>query len=139
MSTPLQTIYDSFLIKIDEPINFVGMQEMIFNYFLSARAKLYKIIPHSLDYTFTVNLLLDGMIVDDLDFDEIELIALQMLFEHKRRKREYLEALKREIGTKDFNTLSDKKRELDGLRNGMLDLKEEINELKQQFNTYKFS
>lgn len=137
MTTPLQTVYDAFIQKVDEDLD--SKEEIIYNYLKSAIAKSYKTCSNSLDYTLTPETLFDGNFTADLELDEIELISLWMLYEHKRRRREYLEALKREIGTRDFNALPDKVRELTEIRLSMKDLKEEIKDFINEFNSYTYS
>lgn len=134
METSLQEIYDSFQAKIDEDLT--GKESLIFQYFKAALSKCKKTVNHSLLYS--VNDLYEGNFNETLDQDEIELIALNMLKERKRKRIEYLEGLERGLGTKDFNNLPDKPRELAALREGMKNLDEEIKELKQEFNTYKY-
>lgn len=137
MGTPLQDVYDSFLQKINE--NLINKEELIFNYLKSALSKSKKTCSHSLIYELTNAYYFDGNFLDTLDQEEIELISLWMLYEHKRRRKEYIEAIEREIGTRDFNNLPDKVRELTELRQSMKDLKDEIKEFSQDFNTYKYS
>lgn len=136
MSTPLQSAYDKFIQKVDEDLT--GKESLIFNYLKSAISKSYKRIPHSLAYEVNETTYV-GTFTETLDEDEIELLSLWMLYDHRRRKESYLAALKREYGTKDFNSIPDKKRELDGIQNSMKTLKDEIKELQQEFNTFKYS
>lgn len=136
MGTSLQIQFDAFIIKTDEDLT--GQEEKIYNYLKSAISRTYKTVRHSLVYTLTNETTYEGSFIDTLDQDEIELNALWMLHEHKRRKISYLEAQERLLGTKDFNNLPDKVKELADLRNGMKDLKEEIKEFEQSFNTYKY-
>jgi len=140
--TPLQQIYDAFLGKIDE--NMFGKEAQIFQWLNSARAKCKKYVIHSLDYVLDSPVLpetvsYDGNFLVNLDDDEIDLIAMQMKYEYYDKKNAYLIGLKREIGTKDFNSLPNKKQELDGICNVMKIIKEDIKELQQQFNTYKYN
>lgn len=139
MSTPLQEVYDSFFSKTDE--DFFAKEELVFTYFKTAKSKSYKFCSHSLEYTITdpVGEPYDGNFIDTLDQDEIELISLWMLYEHLRRKEQYLVTQKREIGTRDFNSLPDKKRELDGIQNSMNLVKQDAKDIQQQLNTYKYS
>ena len=136
MGTPLQSAYDSFILKVDEDLT--GKESLIYNLLKVAISKAYKHTPHSLNYTLTSETTFAGVFDDTLIQDEIELISLNMDYEHKRRKQSYLLGLKRENGTKDFNATS-KKPELDGVQNSMQLLKDEIKELQQQFNTYTYS
>ena len=133
--TPLQKVYDRFFSKIDEDM--FDKEAVIFEYLVTAIAKSYKTVIHSLEYEL-VNDEFEGNFNDDLQEDEIELLALYMLYEHKRRRLEYLQAQERMIGTKDFNSIPDKVRETTDLRQGMKDLREEISDLKQDFNTFRY-
>jgi predicted nucleic acid-binding Zn-ribbon protein len=80
----------------------------------------------------------EGVFIDTLDQDEIELIALYMKKEYLRKLIAPIEKLKIRMGTKDFEALKSKKEEYDTLSKAMLDLNEEINEFKQEFNTYSY-
>lgn len=140
--TPLQDIYDAFLQKVDD--DFTNKESLVFQYFKSALSKCYKTVRHSLEFDLNETIdsegnAYDGNFIETLDQDEIELISLYMLYEHKRKKKEFLESQETLLGTKDFKQLPDKVRELTELRQGMKDLKEEINEFKQDFYTYKYS
>ena len=75
---------------------------------------------------------------DLLDSDEIELLALWLLYEWNRRKQQRLLALRRDIGTTDFNRLDDKPKELREISAIMKDIRREIEDLKNDFNTYKY-
>jgi len=144
MGTPttLQEVYDSFFAKTDE--DFFGKEALVFNWLNSSISKCKKYVKNPLDYILDTPIApaivsYDGSFTVTLDNDEIELIALQMKYEYYDRKNAYLTALRREVGTKDFNVLPNKKQELDGMQNSMRLLKEDIKELQQQFNTYKYS
>jgi len=139
MSTPtqLQEVYDCFISKVDEDLT--DKESLIFEYFKTAKSKSYKIVPHELTYIITDEITYDGNFLLTLDQDEIELIALYMLYEHRNKKESYLLGLRSFVGTKDFNSLPDKKRELDGIQNSKKLLKEEIDDLKQQFYDYKYN
>jgi hypothetical protein len=137
MGTPLQEVYDNFFSKIDEDL--YGKEGKVFEYFKSAKSKSYKTVVHSLNYKMTFPDDYEGEFVELLNQDEIELLGLKMKYEYLSNKESYLIGLKQQLGTKDFNNLPDKKRELDGIQNSMRLLKEDIKELEQQFNTYKYS
>ena len=144
MSTPttLQTVYNLFLSKSDE--DFTGKESLIFQWLNSAISKCKKYVRNSLDYTLDTPIVpaivsYDGSFVNTLEDDEIELIAMQMQYENYNKKESYLVSLKTRIGTKDFNSLPSKKQELDGIQNSKNLLKEDIKELQQEFNTYKYS
>ena len=135
--TQLQEVYDSFFSKTDE--DFLGKELQIFSWMNSAISKSKRYLKSTLDYTLDTNSVTDGNFTITLDNDEIELIAMQMQYECYSKKNAYLTALRREVGTKDFNVLPNKKQELDGMQNSMRLLKEDIRELRQEFNTYKYS
>lgn len=144
MGTPLQDIYTRYQSKLNE--NLVGQESLIFEFLKSSISKSYKTVRHSLafvlaDIPITIPPTLqtyDGYFNDTLDEDEIEYIAMWMINETKRRRKEKLEAQKVKLGTKDFNQLPDKVKEFNALGVSMKDLREEINELKQEFNTYNY-
>lgn len=140
--TSLQDIYDVFMIKIDEDLT--GKEGQIFQWLNSAKSKCKKYVVHSLDYILDPPIApatesYDGNFNDILDDDEIELISLQMKYEYYNKKEAYLCGLRQQIGTKDFNSLPNRKQELDGIQNSMKLLKEDIKDLQQQFNTYKYN
>jgi len=139
--TPLQEVYTRFSSKIDEDLT--GKESLIYEYLLSAKSKIYKIITHSLEFILDTpispaTVSYDGSFITILDQDEIELLALQMKYESYARYEAYLLALRLRVGTKDFNSLPNKKQELDGIQNSKRLLKIEIDDLKQQFNDYKY-
>lgn len=139
MGTPLQKIYDRFQTKIDEDVS--GKESLIFSLVDVAISKSYKTVVHNLKYVLDEPVppeteSYDGEFVENLDNDEIELLALWMFYEWKRRKASKLEGQKRDIGTKDFNRLEDRSSLLKELRAGMKDLLEEIDSLKNEFNLY---
>ena len=132
--TPLQDVYDSFQSKIDDDLT--GQESLIFQFFKSALARCYKVMRHSPIYTYD-NTTYDGFFDDVLENDEIELIALWMKFYKYDRRRGKLNFLEKSLGTKDFKQ-TDYKGELDALGISMEDLKTEIKELSQTFNTYNY-
>lgn len=134
--TNLQDLYDRFFSKTDEDFSFKAAQ--IFALVDSAIAKSYKNVNHSLDYELTDTDDFEGHFIEELDSDEIELLALWMLYEWNRKRQQKLRAQKTMIGTKDFNRLEDRPRELREVTLVMKDIMEEINALKNEFNTYKY-
>jgi len=137
MGTPIQSAYDLFFSKSDE--DFFGKELLVFQWLNSAISKCKKYVKNSLDYILDNDSDTDGNFINTLDDDELELIATQMLYEYYNKKESYLVSLKTRIGTKDFNSLPSKKQELDGIQNSKRLLKEDIKELQQEFNTYKYS
>lgn len=135
--TLLQEVYDLFQSKADG--DFTGKELQIFNWLNSAISKSKKYIKNPLDYVLDIDSVTDGVFVFALDNDEIELIAMQMLYEDYNKQESYLNSLEARIGTKDFNSLPSKKQELDAIQNSKRLLKEDIKELKQEFNTYKYN
>ena len=61
-----------------------------------------------------------------------------MLYEWNRREQQKLVKQKREIGTSDFNRLEGKKDQLISVNYAMKVTKNDIDELKNEFNTYKY-
>lgn len=137
MGTPLQTAYDLFFAKANE--DFFGRELLVFNWLNSAISKSKKYVIHNLKYILDSGSETDGSFIDTLDDDELELIAMQMQYENYNKQESYLLSLRARIGTKDFNSLPNKKQELDGIQNSKKLLKEDIKELKQEFNTYKYN
>jgi hypothetical protein len=140
--TPLQEVYTIFISKVDEDLT--GKESLIFNYLQSAKSKAYKYTSHSLDFILSdpispATISYDGYFNNILNQDEIELIALYMLYEHLSRQEKYWVSLRELISTKDFNSMPDKKRILDGIQNSKKILKEEIDDFKQQFFDYKYN
>ena len=132
--TVLQDVYDSFESKVDDDLT--GQESLIFQFLKSALSRCYKTVRHVLTYTYNAETY-DGNFTENLDQDEIELISLWMKFYKYDRKRSKLNFIEKSLGTKDFNQTSYKP-ELDALKSSMSDLKIEINELSQTFNTYSY-
>jgi len=78
----------------------------------------------------------DGIMLNDLDIDEIELISLNMKKAYLDYLLKPLSRLKKQIGTKDFNRLESKVEELKVYSLMLNSLKEEIKDFRQEFNSY---
>jgi len=78
----------------------------------------------------------DGIMLNDLDVDEIELISLNMKKAYLDYLLKPLSRLKKQIGTKDFNRLESKVEELKVYSLMLSSLKEEIKDFRQEFNSY---
>jgi hypothetical protein len=137
MSTNLQILYDAFFAKTDE--NFTGKEGQVFKLVDSAISKSYKTVVHDLSYILTNPKEYEGHFNEDLDKDEIELLALWMVYEWNRKKQQKLIAQRRMIGTKDFNRLGNLKDELKSINETMVLTLNDINSLKNEFNTYKYN
>ena len=146
MGTPLDTLYKRFQTKVDEDLT--NKEGLIFALVDVAISKSYKTCRHSLDYTLdeleydeenNITNEYEGSFNDTLDNDEIELLTLWMLYEWNRREQQRLVKLKNSIGTKDFNRLPDKADELKVVNLTMKEIKNDIDELKNEFNTYKYN
>jgi len=137
VSTPLQKLYDRFFSKTDE--DFTGKESLVFTLVDSAISKSYKTVRHSLEYVLTDSNTYDGYFIDDLDNDELELLSLWMLYESNRREQQRLVKLREAIGTKDFNKLPDKLDQLRAVEISMKTIINDINDLKDSFNTYKYN
>ena len=133
--TYLQDVYDRFFSKIDEDMT--GKEVVIYNIFISAKSKSYKTTRNDLDYTLTDEEEYDGVFDDVLDDDEIELLALWMVYEWNRRKQQKLIGLQRDIGTKDFSKLPNKESELRGINETMKLTLSDIDYLRNEFNLYE--
>ena len=81
----------------------------------------------------------DGIMLNDLDVDEIELISLNMKKAYLDYLLKPLSRLKKQIGTKDFNRLESKVEELKVYSLMLSNLKEEIKDFRQEFNSYSNS
>ena len=134
--TDLQDLYDRFQAKIDEDL--LGKEGRIFNLINSAIAKSYKYVNHKLDYVLTDEDRYEGYFVEKLGSDEIELLALWMIYEWNRKRQQKLLGQKRSIGTRDFNKLGSLSDELKSINFTMGQIMGEINALKNDFNTYKY-
>lgn len=137
--TRLQNVYDRFLSKIDEDTT--GKESLIFEILNSAISKSYKTVVHSLKYTLEKpngSNQFDGYFIDNLNEDEIELLALWMLYEWDRREQQNLLKIRQDIGTSDFNRLPDKVAKLRAVNETLKTTKEDITDLKNEFNTYSY-
>ena len=81
----------------------------------------------------------DGIMLNYLDIDEIELISLNMKKAYLDYLLKPLSRLKKQIGTKDFNRLESKVEELKVYSLMLSNLKEEIKDFRQEFNSYSNS
>lgn len=135
--TDLQVLYDRFFSKIDEDLT--GREEQVFNLVGSAIAKSYKTVRHSLEYTLTDPEEYEGCFADNLDDDEVELLALWMLYEWNRKRQQKLIGQKNQIGTKDFNRLENAPDKLRVINYTMAQIMNDINALKNEFYTYKYT
>jgi len=136
MGTPLQTLYDRFQIKLDEDIT--GKEDIIFALVDVAIGRAYKAISRDLSYSLTDADAHEGSFNETLIGDEIDLLALWMLYEWNRRRQQRLAAQKDSIGTSDFNRLPDKVSELKAINMTMQSISDEIKELSDSMNTYKY-
>ena len=78
----------------------------------------------------------DGIFINDLDVDEIELISLNMKKSYLEYLLKPLSRLKTTIGTKDFNRLSNKVDEYKVYSSMLKDLNEQIEIFRQEFYSY---
>jgi len=78
----------------------------------------------------------DGIMDEDLDIDEIELIALNMKKAYLDYLLKPLSRLKTTIGTKDFNRLTNKVDEYKTYSLMLKNLEEEIKDFRQEFYSY---
>jgi len=79
----------------------------------------------------------DGEFKNVVKQDSIELIALNMYLEEKRKEFSSIERIKQHMGTKDFNKLPDNLSQYNVLVKGLADLRNEIYEFRQEFYVYK--
>ena len=136
MGTPLDILFDRFISKVDEDLT--GKEDLIIAVMDTAKSKIYKTCKHDLSYKIFDEILYDGEFDNDLDDDEIELWALQMLYEWNRREQQRLVKQKESVGTSDFNRLPNKSEQLKAVNAVMKTIQEDIDKLKDDFNTYKY-
>lgn len=139
MGTPLSDVYDRFFSKADQ--DFTGKESLVYNILISAISRSRKVVDSNLDFTLSEiepgeEETYEGYFHNILSDDEVEFIVLRMLYENNRRREQYLINLRELIGTRDFNKLPDKSKELKVLQESMKSLQEEINSFKNEFNTY---
>ena len=139
MGTPLQSLYDRFQTKVDEDLT--GKESLIFALVDVAISKSYKSVTHSLTYVVDAPVppateSYSGFFDADLDLDEIELLALWMVYEWDRREQQRLVKLRRDIGTSDFNRLESKKDQLNVVTLAMQVTLSDIKDVVNSMNTY---
>ena len=78
----------------------------------------------------------DGIMINDLDIDEIELISLNMKKAYLEYLLKPLNRLKTTLGTKDFNRLANKLEEYKVYSLMLKDLNEQIEKFRQEFYSY---
>jgi hypothetical protein len=145
MGTPLNDLYKRFQTKIDEDVT--GKENLIFSMVDSAIARSSKTTRHVLTYVLDEPIfdnqgsqtnLYEGSFDNILDNDEIELLALWMIYLWKERKKSYVEAQREKLGTSDFNRLEGKKDQLTVLIISAKEALEEVKAYMQDFNTYSY-
>ena len=139
MGTPLQSLYDRFQTKVNEDLT--GKESLIFALVDVAISKSYKTATHSLTYVVDppippATVSYSGFFDEDLDLDEIELLALWMVYEWDRREQQRLVKQRRDIGTTDFNRLEGKKEQLQVVETAMKTTLSDIRDLVDSMNTY---
>jgi len=78
----------------------------------------------------------DGIMINDLDIDEIELISLNMKKAYLEYLLKPLNRLKTSLGTKDFNRLANKLEEYKVYSLMLKDLNDQIDAFRQEFYSY---
>lgn len=131
MGTPLDDVYRNFFARVDE--NMSGKESLVYAIFIIAISKARKNVRHSLSYTLTDDEKYEGNFSETLDDDEVDLIALHMLYEWNGRKKQKLVAQREDIGTPDFNRLPDKKAQLAVIESAMETIKDDITLLTNEF------
>lgn len=131
--TPLSEVYDAFFIKSNQ--DYFGKEDQVFQFFKTGISKSYKIVPDNLSYTVDENF--NGEFINIINQDTIELIAMNMLLEEKRKRKSLLDNIKSSIGTKDFNKLPNKMDDYKAISQSIKDLREEITDFEQTFKSYK--
>lgn len=145
MGTPLNDLYKRFQTKIDEDVT--GKENLIFSIVDSAIARSSKTTRHGLTYILDEPIfdnegnqtnLYEGSFDNNLDNDEIELLALWMKYLWKERKKSYVECQREKLGTSDFNRLEGKKEQLTVLIESAKEALSEVKAFMQDFNTYSY-
>lgn len=132
--TDLQVLYDSFVIKVSE--DFSERTDLFVAMINPSIAKTYKQLRHSYVYTYDSETQ-TGSFKDDLDIDEIELIALQMAYDYTNdSKMSRLSSIQQMLGTKDFDKIPSIKNEMDNVIKKLSTLKDDIVTLKNDMNDY---
>jgi hypothetical protein len=132
--TTLQMVYDAFFIK--SGVDYTDQEDKVYQYFKTGVGKTSD--TTSTDLTYTVSADYSGNFTATLTQKDIELIALYMFLEEKRRKKSTLDNIKKDyIGTKDFNRLPNKLDEYKMLNQSMKDLQDEIFLFRQEFYSYE--
>lgn len=104
--------------------------------------KINDVLNVSLDDIGSANLLYyfieqyDGEIEDELEYDVIQLLANYMKLYNKQKKLAFYSGLKRDIGTKDFNKLPNKKQEMEAVKIEIKQIKSEISDLRNELYEY---
>ena len=88
------------------------------------------------NFNLAISKTYDGITIYNLDIDEIELISLNMKKSYLEYLLKPLSRLKTTIGTKDFNRLSNKVDEYKVYSLMLDNLKEEIEDFRQEFYSY---
>lgn len=132
--TDLQVLYDSFVLKVNE--DFCEELELFVAMINPAISKVYKQLRHSFTYTYEKDTQ-TGYFNDELDIDEIELIALQMAYDYfNDSKMLRLSIMRQMLGTKDFDKIPSLKNEMNYVLKKLNTLKDEISALKNDMNDY---
>lgn len=132
--TDLQVLYDSFVIKVGE--DFTEKMDLFIAMINPAIAKVYKQLRHGYAYSYDIETQ-TGSFNDDMDIDEIELIALQMAYDYvKDTKMTRLTNMQQMLGTKDFDKIPNLKTDMDNTIKNLEFLKTTISELKNDMNDY---
>ena len=139
MGTPLDSVYEMFIAKLDNEV-LTGKESLIYAIFRMALAKAKGTVRHSLLYVLDEPIdddpVYDGYFNDTLDDDEIDLLALYMKYEWNSRKKQGLVSKREDIGTPDFNRLPGKKESLAVIDSAVKSTLDEIITAEQKFNTY---
>ena len=134
MGTDIQEVYDAFQIKIPN-FDYTGREDMIYMYFKIAIAKSYKTTSDDLSYEYDeVNH--RGRFNSEIGYDTIELLSMFMVQAYYQRKYTYLIGEKQHIGTRDFNKLPDKAKELSSVVSALANWDSKIYEFRQEFYNY---
>lgn len=134
MATQLQEVYDAFFVKIPSH-SFASEKSLVFQFLKTSVGLTSNTVKDNLTYTYD-GTSYAGSFTGTLTQNTIELIALYMVREYYRRRVSKFEAIKQDIGTKDFNKLPNLKEPYEIAKSLFKDADSEIEDFRQEFYSY---
>lgn len=133
--TDVQKVYDAFQIKIPD-VDFTNKECQVYMFLQAAIAKVQLATSKDLSMEYD-DVIHEGYFVNDIEYKYIELISMYMVAEYYQRRYSHLMGQKQFIGTKDFNKLPDKAKELSSATDAMKYWDSKIYEFRQEFYNYE--